>query len=111
METTAQFIARFNEVKFIATERNKVIGDYRGNKFGISISTNIPDSIMGDMAVQVVIRVDLNGAYAKTWGSASNDENMELVKWFKTIEAEARKAEYDQQRYEEQQARNLFDSL
>ena len=61
MNATAKFIARFNDVTFTATEHNKVIGDYRGNKFGVSIITNIPDFIMGDMAVQVIIRVDLNG--------------------------------------------------
>jgi hypothetical protein len=35
---------------------------------------------------------------------------MELVKWFKGLEGKARKAERDQERYDEQQARNLFEA-
>ena len=111
MNTTAQFLAKFNNVSFTATKQDKVIGDYRGNKIELSISTNIPDFIIGDMAVQVVMRVSINGSYVQTWGSDSNECNMELVKWFKGLEGKARKAERDQESYDEQQARNLFDSL
>ena len=111
METTAQFIAKFDNVNFTATDLDKVIGDYRGNKIELSISTNIPDFIIGDMAVQVVMRVSINGSYVQTWGSDSNECNMELVKWFKSLETKARRAEREQNRYDEQQARNLFDSL
>lgn len=112
METTAQFIAKFENVSFTATEHDKVIGDYRGNKFEVSISTKILESIgFNQMAVQVIIRVRVNGAHIMSWGSDSNEENLTLVKWFRTIEGKARNAEYEQQRYDEQQAKNLFNSL
>lgn len=111
MNVTAQFQAKFKNVSFTATEHNKVIGDYLGNKIELSISTKIPEFIVGDMAVQVIIRVEVNGTYVMSWGSDSNECNMELVTWFKTIEANARKVERDQERYDEQQARNLFDNL
>jgi hypothetical protein len=111
METTAQFIAKFNNVNFTATDLDKVIGDYRGNRFELSISTKISNTIIGNMAVQVVIRVSINGAYAQSWGSTSNEENMELVKWFKKIENDAQVYEWGQRSYEEKQAKNLFDSL
>jgi len=112
METTAQFIAKFNNVNFTSTDHDKVIGDYRGNKFEVSISTKILEVLsFCDTPVQVIIRVRINGAHIISWGSGSNDENMELVKWFKGLETKARKAERDQERYEEQQANSLFDSL
>jgi hypothetical protein len=112
MNATAKFIARFNDVTFTATEHDKVIGDYRGNKFELSISTKILEVLsFCDTPVQVVIRVRINGAHIISWGSDSNECNMELVKWFKGLETKARKAEREQERYEEQQANSLFDSL
>ena len=111
MNTTAQFLAKFNNVSFTATEHNKVIGDYRGEKIEVSITTKIPEVIMGDMAVQAIIRVEINGRYVMSWGSDSNECNMELVKWFKSLETKARRAEREQNRYDEQQANSLFESL
>ena len=112
MNTTAQFTAKFDNVNFTATEHDKVIGDYRGNKFEVSISTRILEVLsFCDTPVQVIIRVRINGTHIISWGSDSNECNMELVKWFKGLETKARKAEREQERHDEQQANSLFESL
>jgi hypothetical protein len=111
MNTTAQFLAKFNNVSFTATEHNKVIGDYRGEKIEVSITTKIPEVIMGDMAVQAIIRVEINGRYVMSWGSDSNECNMELVIWFRKTEGEARKAELEQERIDREHAERVFEIL
>ena len=112
MNTTAEFLAKFNDVTFTSASNDKVIGHYRNNEVKVSISTKIPESIVfHQMAVQVIMRVEVNGKYVMSWGSDSNECNMELVKWFKTAESKARNTEREQERFDEEHAKHVFDSL
>lgn len=110
MENLTQFISKLDKVVYTSVDGKTMEGELRGQKVAVSIELKM-DGFGGTMPIQAVMRVRINEQHAGTWGSTCEEDNKEMVTWFVRTSAVAERLRYEQESFDQKQAKSLFASL
>ena len=113
----SDFRNKLNKVLFTSVDDvNQVLyGDILGHKVKLSLSINVAESYELErknvLAFQGVFRLLINGEYIQSWGACTQEDNMQIVKFYSTLKAKLLKDEEILGRRNRKDMENLFDSL
>lgn len=107
-------LAKLNQVTW-----NKACGDAiegvttEDDTVKLSVTTELANNEhdFKRLPIQVIYRISVNGHYAMTWGSDSQEMNSQMVEYFVRTEAHAQREQNSLELSRGKRAEKIFDSL
>lgn len=109
MNTISEFLTALNKLNFVDFRDDKLVSK---DGFSIGIDTEINESLTGNIpAAQIVLRIRREKTYIQSWGSTSEEDNTEIVRWFVTHKYAILKQKRNEERETEKRDEMLFNML
>ena len=113
----SDFRNKLNKVLFTSVDSEKQVlyGDIIGHKVELILRINVSEAYelerKNPIAFQGVFRLIIDGQYIQSYGAISEQDNIEMVKFYSTLKAKLLKDEEILGRRTRKDMENLFDSL
>jgi hypothetical protein len=109
-----EFIEKLNKVQFTHADTKELRGTvYNGVEVKVTYHTKLASMIqdLKDMPIQMVIRLEIGGAHAMSYGAVDNSDNTALVEFFVKTTNRVMEEQMKEENKNRDQAQELFENL